>query len=221
MNISAYVASPPWSALICMGVSLCLGVIIALAYMYKSNYTKSFVITLILLPAIVQAIILLVNGNIGTGVAILGAFSLVRFRSVAGNAKDICTIFLAMAIGLATGIGEIFFALIFGGAMCAVFLLIKAIPFAESVKNKNRLLKITVPEDLNYDNVFDAILVKYASKSELEQIKTTNLGSMYHLNYHLVLKNGISEKELIDELRVYNGNLPIVLGQYKINNDEL
>lgn len=221
MNISNYITSDLLSAVVCMAVSLILGIAIALTYMYKSNYTKSFVITLILLPAIVQAVILLVNGNIGTGIAVAGAFALIRFRSIAGSAKDICTIFLAMAAGLASGIGEVFFGLIFVAVVCVAYIIIKVIPFAENKSNNNRMLKITVPEDMDYDNAFDEILKNYTSKYDLEQVKTTNMGSMFHLTYHIILNKDINEKKFIDELRIRNGNMPIVLGQYKSNIEEL
>jgi hypothetical protein len=204
-----------------MAVSLALGVIIALTYMYKSNYTKSFVVSLILLPAIVQAVILLVNGNVGTGIAVAGAFSLIRFRSATGSAKDITTIFLAMAAGLATGIGEIFFAMIFVGIVCAAYFIVKLIPFADGSHNMNRHLKITVPEDLNFEGVFENVLKKYTAFFRLEQIKTTNMGSMFYLTYHIILNKNANEKAFIDELRVCNGNLPIVIGDYKNDADQL
>lgn len=209
------------TALYCSITSLALGLIIALAYMVKSNYTKNFVITLTLLPVIVQVVIMMVNGNIGTGVAVLGAFSLIRFRSVPGNSKDIMSIFLAMAIGLATGMGYIAFAIAFCLIACLVFIVLKTSKIGEAKNQKERHLKITIPEDLDYTGVFDDIFKKYFSKITLEKVKTTNLGSMFELKYYGLLKYAGQEKQLIDELRCRNGNLPIICGIYRDGNEEL
>lgn len=209
------------TALYCSLASLTLGLIVALAYMVKSNYTKNFIITLTLLPVIVQVVIMMVNGNIGTGVAVLGAFSLIRFRSVPGNSKDIMSIFLAMAIGLATGMGYIAFAIEFCLIACLVFIVLKASKIGEAKNQKERHLKITIPEDLDYTGVFDDIFKKYFSKITLEKVKTTNLGSMFELKYYGLLKNAGQEKQLIDELRCRNGNLPIICGIYRDGNEEL
>jgi ABC-type sugar transport system permease subunit len=160
------------SALICTLVSLLLGFIIAMVYKFKSNYTKNFLITLTLLPVIVQMVIMMVNGNIGTGVAVLGAFSLIRFRSVAGNSKDICIIFLAMAVGLATGMGYVGFAVIFVVIVCAVFIVLKLTNFGEEKGGNEKTLKITVPEDLDYTKSFTEVFKTYASKVNLEKVKT-------------------------------------------------
>ncbi|SFR91906.1 DUF4956 domain-containing protein [Anaeromicropila populeti] len=207
-------------ALICTGVSLVLGLAIAFIYMLNSNYSKNFVITLALLPALVQIIIALVNGNLGTGVAVMGAFSLVRFRSVPGSSKEITSIFFAMAIGLATGMGFLTFAVLITVIIGAVFLVLSKSSFGEG-KTQEKDLKITIPENLDYTNIFDDIFEKYAKKASLERAKTTNLGSMYELCYRITLKDALKEKEMIDEIRCRNGNLTIICGRPQVQKDEL
>ncbi len=209
------------TALYCVISSIILGVIVSFCYMVKSTYNKNFVITLALLPLIVQVVIMMVNGNVGTGVAVLGAFSLIRFRSIAGSSKDILAIFFSMAVGLATGMGYIAYAVAFTFICGIVFILLKVIPFGEKKASKERHLKITLPEDLDYTTVFDDIFNKYLSNFRLEKVKTTNLGSLFELKYYAVLIDSTKEKEMIDQLRCRNGNLPIVCGVYCTPNDEL
>ena len=196
------------SALLCIAAALGLGLVIALTYMLSGKYTKSFAIALVLLPALVQIVIMMVNGNLGVGIAVLGAFSLIRFRSVPGSAKDICTIFFAMAVGLTTGMGYIGYAAVATVIICSVFLLLSRTPFAAG--NGEKELKITIPEDLDYTEIFDDIFAQYTRKATLESVKTVNLGSMYQLCYHIALKEQPREKEFIDALRCRNGNLTIV-----------
>ncbi|MGN0601825.1 MAG: DUF4956 domain-containing protein [Oscillospiraceae bacterium] len=198
--------------LACTAASLVLGLIISLVFRYKNKASKSFLITLAMLPAIVQMVIMLVNGNLGTGVAVMGAFSLVRFRSAPGNAKDICSIFLAMATGIATGTGNIFIAAVFTVILCAVNIAYNFIPFIKD-KNEEKLLKITIPENLDYSGVFDDLFDKYTKKSELIQVKTTNMGSLFKLDYNIIFKDLVNEKEFLDELRCRNGNLEISCGR--------
>ena len=196
--------------LLCMGFSLAIGLVLALAYMYRARYTKSFVITLALLPAVVCVVIMLVNGNVGTGVAVAGAFSLVRFRSVPGTAKEICTLFLAMGAGLITGMGYLGFAVLFTLIMCAVFVLYNLMDLGAGKNAATyKVLTVTIPEDLDYTGVFDDIFAKYTTVCELERVKTTNMGSMFRLTYNIALKDPKREKEMIDELRCRNGNLEI------------
>jgi len=204
----------------CTFASLILGAICALIYMFKNPYTKGFVVTLTLLPAIIQLVIMMVNGNVGTGVAVMGAFSLVRFRSVAGSAREICSIFLAMAIGLATGMGYIGIAAIFLVIIGAANLLLTATPFGEQ-KKAEKMLKVTIPEDFNYTDLFDDLFKKYTAKSELIKDKTTNMGSLFELQYEIVLKNKEQEKQFLDEVRCRNGNLNIVCGRLPSGNSEL
>lgn len=200
--------------LLCMGISLVLGIILAFAYMYRSRYTKSFVVTLALLPTVVCVVIMLVNGNVGTGVAVAGAFSLVRFRSVPGSAKEICTLFLAMGSGLIAGMGYLGFAVLFTLIMAVIFLLYSRLDLGTK-KNETlyKTMTITIPEDLDYTGVFDEIFTEYTSSCSLIKVKTTNMGSMYRLTYNVVLKDCSKEKEMIDKLRCRNGNLEISVSQ--------
>ncbi len=198
--------------ILCMGVSLILGFVMALAYMYRTRYTKSFVITLALLPAVVCVVIMLVNGNVGTGVAVAGAFSLVRFRSVPGTAKEICTLFLAMGAGLTAGMGYLGFAVLFTAIMCIVFLLYNRLDFgARKNMAAYKNLTIAIPEDLDYTGVFNDIFQEYTTAHTLVSVKTTNMGSMFRLTYHVTLRDVSAEKEMIDKLRCRNGNLEIMM----------
>ncbi len=200
--------------LLCLGVSLGLGLVMALTYLYRTRYTKSFVVTLALLPAVVCVVIMMVNGNVGTGVAVAGAFSLVRFRSVPGTAKEICTLFLAMGAGLIAGMGYLGFAALFTVVMCVVFLLYNVLDFG-SKRNAAvyKTVRITVPEDLDYTGVFDDIFETHTKTFELVQVKSTNMGSLFKLTYQVTLRNPASEKEMIDQLRCRNGNLEITVSK--------
>lgn len=194
--------------LICTAVSLILGIATALVYKHKNHCSQSFAVTLAVLPAIVQVVIMLVNGNIGAGVAVAGAFSLVRFRSAPGTAKEIGAIFLAMAIGLATGMGYVSLAVIFFAIIGAFMLVLNLIKFGDGDENE-RNLKITIPENLDYEGIFDDLFSQYTKKASLEKVKTTNMGTLYELQYSIILKNNEIPKQFIDELRCRNGNLNI------------
>ncbi|SFR70984.1 DUF4956 domain-containing protein [Anaeromicropila populeti] len=207
-------------ALICTCTSLVLGLIIAYTYMLSSSYSKNFVITLALLPALVQIVIMMVNGNLGTGVAVLGAFSLVRFRSIPGSSREITSIFFAMSVGLATGMGYIGFAILFTIIIGTVLLVLSKSKFGEA-QSKDKNLKITIPENLDYTEVFDDIFRKYTGKAVLESVKTTNLGSMYELVYRISLKDVNKQKDMIDELRCRNGNLTIICSREANQKDVL
>lgn len=212
----------PTNFLICLGVSLLLGLALALAYSFKSRYTGSFLLTLALLPAIVCVVIMMVNGNIGAGVAVAGAFSLVRFRSAPGTAREIAAIFLAMSAGLVSGMGYLAFAALFTLIMCGVFMLYSALKFGARGKSARRkTVKITIPEDLDYTAVFDDIFEKYTAECELVKVKTTNMGSMFRLTYNLLLRDIANEKEFIDELRARNGNLEIMVSREESSTGEL
>lgn len=208
--------------LLCLGCSLVLGLILAFAYMYRSRYTKSFVVTLALLPGVVCVVIMLVNGNVGTGVAVAGAFSLVRFRSVPGTAKEICMLFLAMGTGLSAGMGYLGFAAVFTLVMCGMFVLYNRLDFGTK-KNAAvfKTLTITIPEDLDYSGVFDDIFAEFTRSHELVRVKTTNMGSMLKLTYNAELTETVREKEMIDKLRCRNGNLEIVVSQQETVGTEL
>ena len=188
--------------------SLVIGCFIAFMYTIKNNYSKSFIITLALLPAIVQMIIMLVNGNIGAGVAVAGTFSLVRFRSAPGSGKEITSIFLAMAAGLATGMGYIGVAAIFTVIITVANLILSSISF-NGHGQEEKTLKITIPESLDFEGVFDDIFSRYTDKAELEEVKTSGMGSLYKLTYKIVLRQKASTKGMIDEIRQRNGNLEI------------
>ena len=207
--------------LLCLGVSLFLGLIMTAAYMFKNEHTKSFLITLALLPAVVCVVIMMVNGNIGAGVAVAGAFSLVRFRSAPGSAKEIVTIFLAMGAGLIAGMGYLGFAALFTVIMCAMFLIYNAV--ADNAKSEavNKSVKITIPEDLDYTGVFDDIFYEYTKKTELVKVKTTNMGSMFRLTYNVTLRDATKEKEMIDRIRERNGNLEILVSRQENRTAEL
>src|SRR5574344_1079995 len=202
-------------ALTCSGVSLILGFLVSFIFMTKGTYTKNFAITLALLPIIVQIMIMMVNGNLGTAVAILGVFSLVRFRSRPGDSMEILAVMFTMAIGLATGMGYISFAIVLAIIIAVVCVLLFKTKFDEK-KRVEKELKITIPEDLDYTGIFDDIFNEYTAKVSLERVKTTNMGSLYELCYHIDIKDRNREKEMIDAIRCKNGNLPIVCGRIPV-----
>ncbi len=206
--------------LYCTLASLVLGLGIAGLYMVKNTYSKGFVVTLALLPAIVQVVIMMVNGNIGTGVAVAGAFSLVRFRSVPGNARDIVSIFFAMAVGLATGMGYLFYALLFLVIIGVVNVALLCSRFGDGKANV-RTLKITVPENLDYEGLFDDLLQQYATSYTLEKVRTTNMGSLFELSYTVRLKGDMPPKAFLDALRCRNGNLNIAVSRPHTVKEEL
>lgn len=208
------------NALLCAGVSLLLGLVIAVIYRSQGMCSKNFMITLVLLPVLVQMVIMLVNGNLGTSVAVLGTFSLVRFRSAPGTSKEIAAIFFAMAIGLATGTGFLSFAAVMTVVVGATFVVLERIPFDEWKQNEKDL-RITIAENLDYTEIFEDIFDKYTSRRRLLRVKTTNLGSMYELDYHITLKDIKQEKEMIDAIRCRNGNLTIVCGRRQTVQEEL
>jgi len=208
--------------MLCLATSLMLGLVMALAYMYRTRYTKSFVVTLALLPAVVCIVIMMVNGNVGAGVAVAGAFSLVRFRSVPGTAKEICTLFLAMGAGLITGMGYLGFAALFTIVMCIMFVIYNLLDFgAKKNSEKYKSIRITIPEDLDYTGVFDDIFNQYTSSSYLVGVKTTNMGSMFKLTYNIVMRDITKEKEMIDKIRCRNGNLEITVSRQETTVSEL
>lgn len=197
--------------LLCMGISLVTGIILALGYMFKTRYTKSFVLTLALLPVVVCVVIMMVNGNIGAGVAVAGAFSLVRFRSAPGSAKEITMIFLAMGAGLLSGMGYLAYAVLFSVVMCILTIVLTLLGLGTHSGSKFKTLKISVPEDLDYSGMFDDLFEKYTSQHELIKVKTADMGSMFRLTYNMQMKDVSKEKEFIDQLRCRNGNLEIAI----------
>lgn len=210
-----------WQAiLLCTLSSLILGIAATGIYCYKNMYTKSFVVTLALLPAMVQIVIMLVNGNLGAGVAVMGAFSLVRFRSVPGSAREIGSLFFAMALGLATGMGYIGYAVLFLIIVGIANPVLYSTKFA-SPRYVDRELKITIPESLDYDGLFDDLFQKYTAQHELLRVRTTNMGSLYELCYLVRLNDRQISKAFLDDIRCRNGNLNIVCGKISTVRDEL
>lgn len=219
-DMTAVISVPDF--LLCVGCALIIGLLIAFGYMYRSRYTRSFVVTLALLPAVVCVVIMMVNGNVGTGVAVAGAFSLVRFRSVPGTAREIGMLFLAMGAGLIAGMGYLGFAFLFTVVLGAVSLLYNLLDFgAKKNDAKYKTLHITIPEDLDYTGVFEDIFQQYTSACELMQVKTTNMGSLFRLTYNITLREFTLEKELIDKLRCRNGNLEITVSRQQTTASEL
>ena len=197
------------STLICTAASLLLGLGAATVYRLRTKQpSRNMFVTLLVLPALVQAVIMLVNGSIGAGVAVMGAFSLVRFRSAPGSSRDICFIFYAVCIGLATGMGYIAFAVIIA---VIIGLVLVGISFTPWFRNpvKRRLLRVLIPENLDYTGIFDDIFSEYLSEHELVQVKTTAMGTLFDLRYQIIEKDPSREKEMIDRLRERNGNLTI------------
>jgi uncharacterized membrane protein YhiD involved in acid resistance len=206
--------------LICMVASLILGAALGWVHSRYNDSSKGFIVTIALLPAIVQMVILLVNGNLGTGIAVMGAFSLVRFRSVPGTAKEISSIFMSMAIGLATGTGYIAAAVLFVLVVGGVSVIYNTTSFGEPKKIQKEV-KITIPEGVDYMSIFNDIFKEYTLKHDLVRVKTSNMGSLYKLQYHVVLKDPAKEKAFLDELRCRNGNLEITCGRVTYASDEL
>lgn len=206
-------------ALICMAAALVMGLVIAGVYMICGHYTANFVVTLALLPVLVQAVIMMVNGNLGTSVAVLGAFSLIRFRSAAGSSREISSIFFSMAVGLAAGMGQLGYAALLTVVVSAVMLVMHYLHFGERLGEQQ--LKIMIPENLDYSSVFDDIFSEFTRKCDLERVKTTNLGTMYELTYRIVMKKPEKEREMLDEIRCRNGNLTVICGRVQINQEAL
>lgn len=202
----------PNTLIICTLVSLLCGLFIALTHKHTSKYTKGYLTTISLLPFLVYIVIMLVNGNLGTGVAIMGAFSLVRFRSLPGNAKEILTVFFAMVVGLTVGTGYVLFALFVTILGCLSLYIYNKFDIFR-VSGNRQVLKIVIPEDLDYTGVFNDLLIKYCKDSILQTVKMIDMGSMYELKYSIILKDITKQKEFIDELRVRNGNLKIILSR--------
>lgn len=210
LNIGTY--------LISAAVAIVCGALVAFVSSFRSHTTKSFFITLVLLPFAVQTVILMVNGSVGTGIAVAGAFSLVRFRSLPAKAKDIIAIFLSMTAGLACAAGYVGIALLFSVVACIFFVILSSIRMRS---DKAQELRITIPENINFVGAFDDVFEKYTAKSELLNVKSANMGSLYKLTYRIEMKNENDVREFIDELRVRNGNLEIAIFKIQGNAEEL
>ena len=210
LNIGTY--------LISAAVAIVCGALVAFVSSFRSHTTKSFFITLVLLPFAVQTVILMVNGSVGTGIAVAGAFSLVRFRSLPAKAKDIIAIFLSMTAGLACAAGYVGIALLFTVVACIFFVILSSIRMRS---DKAQELRITIPENINFVGAFDDVFEKYTAKSELLNVKSANMGSLYKLTYRIEMKNENDVREFIDELRIRNGNLEIAIFKIQGNAEEL
>ena len=204
--------------LICTAVAFVCGIIVTFAASYKSKLTKSFAMSLVMLAPIIETVILMVNGNIGTGIAVAGAFSLVRFRSVVGRAREITLIFLVMTAGLACAAGYVAIAILFSIILCVALIILARLPMRSE---KELELRITIPETLNFSEAFEDLFSQYTKKHELVSVKTSNMGSLYKLLYKIELTDGGTSKEFIDQLRCRNGNLEITLADTSERNEEL
>ena len=213
-------AVKPLTMLEAIGVALVLGLVVAKVYQYKTVYSKSFVMSLALLPTLIAIVIFLVNGSLGAGVAVMGAFSLIRFRSAPGGAKELVSIFLAMTIGIAIGMGYLVFAGAFTLIMSVAIILLETINFGQ-MKHSIRQLTIVIPESLDYESIFDDIFDKATNHLELASVKTSDMGSLFKLKYIIQLNGKMTEKELMDALRTRNGNLEIAISRFITKENEL
>lgn len=201
------------AALIAAGSALLMGLVLALTHKLTTRgTTKGFLITLLVLPLLTMAVMIMINGNLGTSIAILGAFSLIRFRSIRGNAKNLLSIFFAMMIGLSCGMGHILFGAVMTAIAIVAIVFFTFVPILEPNK-KDKVLKIVVPEDMDYTDIFKDTFKKYTSYAELVSSKTINMGSLYDLTYNVRLKAGVKEKAFMDEIRTKNCNLKVSLSQ--------
>lgn len=202
-----------FSFLTAVAVSAVLGILTAAVFFFKSRHSSNFALTLSLLPVVVTVVIMLVNGNVGTGVAVAGAFALVRFRSVPGTGSEIAAIFTVMGIGLAAGMGYL-------GVAVILFLFVAVITLAEGMislerfRRHEKCIKVSVPENTEYENLFDDLFQEYQVSAKLEKIRTTNMGTLFEITYRAVFKGDKVPKELLDRMRMRNGNLPIMVEPY-------
>ena len=209
-------ADPSFSAgslILSLGTALALGLLISVVYMktHKTRTpTQSFSLTLVMLPAIITIIIMLVGNSVARAFSLAGAFSIIRFRSAPGDPKDITYVLFSMAVGLSCGMGFPFYGVLTAVILCGVMILLETLKFGKG-KSEQKLLKITIPENLDYSNAFDDVLQKYTSSYIRKKVRTTDLGSLFELQYAVSMENGMSEKAFIDELRCRNGNLNITL----------
>lgn len=209
----------PASFLLCVIVSLMIGLLLCAMTLWRARCSGSFAVALALLPAVVCVVIMMVNGNVGTAVAVAGAFSLVRFRSAPGTAREICAVFIAMGAGLAAGMGYLGYAVLFTLLLGGVCMALTALRWGTD--GCGRTLHITIPEDLDYTDVFEPVLAQYARHYSLRQVKTASMGSLFKLTYDLTLRERGTEKRLMDALRLRNGNLEISIGHQETGAEGL
>lgn len=209
--------------LVCILVALSLGVVVCGAYFLitpRRNRSASFVLSLVILPTIVAVVIILIGGNLARAFSMAGIFTIVRFRSIPGDSKDISFIFLSMAIGLSLGLGYLSLGAVIAVVISAAIVLVDKSGFGIS-KQKEKKLRISIPEDMNYQGAFDDLFTKYTSFFEMQKVKTTNMGTLFELNYDIILKDAANEKEFIDAIRCRNGNLGIQLGLKECKDQQL
>lgn len=212
----------PHEIFMCLGAALIMGIIFSFMCFIKTKSTKSFLVATALIPTTVALVIILVNGNLGVGIAIAGAFSLVRFRSAPGTAKEIAIIFIAMSSGLAFGMGFLAYGSIFMLTAGGILLLLEFVDVLNPKTSfKEKIVRITIPEDLDYTSVFDDIFSEYTKKAEIIKVKTINMGSMFRIYYQVVLKDVKREKEMIDQIRIRNGNLEVSVQRIDYQKSEL
>ena len=190
--------------------SIVLGLMIAFTHKLTSKYNKNYLTTIALLPLLITTIIIMVNGNLGTSVAVLGTFGFVRFRSVPGTSKEILSVLFSKTIGLVVGMGNLIFVSIVTVISCLFIIIYHKLTIFDENKYE-KILRISIPENLDYTEVFDDIFKVYAKDAKLISVKTTNMGSIFDLKYRIILNKDIDEKEFMDELRIKNGNLKIIL----------
>lgn len=200
------------SILIMLASAAALGILNSLVFSFRTIQSKSFAVMLALLPIVSAVIIFTVNDNLGVGVAVAGAFTLVRFRSVAGNGREMLAIFASMAIGMLLGMGYIAFAVLVFASVAVLFLIVTVTGLGE--RHEVRTLKIRIPEDLDYDGLFDDVFDRYTTMHQLEKVRTVNMGTMYELTYSVSFRDLSKSKQMIDEIRVRNGNLNVSIGSY-------
>ena len=202
----------PKEFLISTVAALVAGLILSGLYIFRNRHTDSYAVAVVCLPAIVSAVIMAVSGNIGAGIAVAGAFSLVRFRSAPGSAKEMAVLFLAMASGLLCGMGYVAYALLFAAFVGVVIFVLTTFDYGGSRRNEaDRIVRITIPEDLDYNSEIESVLGQYASSYELTSVRSVNMGSMFKLTYKATLNDVSKQKELIDKVRVRNGNLEVAV----------
>lgn len=210
-----------YSAIICTLTSAILGFIAAMLYRLNNpRASKNLMVTLVVLPILVQAVIMLVNGSIGAGLAVMGAFNLVRFRSAPGTSRELCYIFLVMGVGLATGMGFIGFAVLIT-VVAGLILAILGFTPAFGIVRTAKLLRVLIPEDLDYSVCFKEVFAEYVSRSRLIMSKTVSMGTLYELRYEIILKDADKEKEFLDKIRVINGNLTVACSILTDNHEEM
>ena len=206
-----------------MLAAVVVGILIAAVYILiteKSRRSLSFIVSMLILPAVVALVITLVGSNVARAFSIAGVFALVKFRSVPGESKDISLVFMAMAAGLSCGMGYITLA------FCVLFVLSVIVVLAFKVvalcfKNNAKQLRVQIPEDMNYVGVFDDLFKEYAKEAKLERVKTTNMGTLFELYYYIQMKNDADEKKFMDEIRCRNGNLRVIFANREQNGEKL